>query len=203
MAKTKSRGKSARRKASAPARAGSRATPAPKKARPGDAETAAKGGRGTAPWVARHAAKRAAEARSRNDAPIPPGSARATLREPARADQIKKQISELHALVREIRSLKKRLDSRFWDVGIILGKIRDRELYQARGFSSFETFVERELDLGRGLCITLERIPRLFQPAAAAELGLDALSKAVAALDEQAEPVGTPKPLRPPTRPRR
>ncbi|HMR09003.1 MAG TPA: hypothetical protein PKA88_24655, partial [Polyangiaceae bacterium] len=159
--------------------------------------------RGTAPWVARHAAKQAEEARRRNDEPIPPGSARATLRVPDQADRIKAEISELHGLVREIRAMKKQLDSKFLDVGTILGQIRDRELFRAKGYSSFETFVERELDLGKAVCLNLEKIPRLFQLDAARKLGFAALSKAVAALEEHAEPTAPPKPLRPPTRSRR
>jgi hypothetical protein len=201
MAKKKTRGKSVRKKASASARAKAKSS-AKTKASAGD-PAAAKAGRGTAPWVARHAAKQAAEARRRNDEPIPPGSARATLRVPDQADRIKAEISELHALVREIRGLKKQLDSKFLDVGTILGQIRDRELFRAKGYSSFETFVERELDLGKAVCLNLEKIPRLFQLDAARELGFAALSKAVAALEEHAEPTAPPKPLRPPTRSRR
>ena len=45
--------------------------------------------RGAAPWVARHAAKHAEELRRRNAEPPPPGSARATLRVPEEAEQIK------------------------------------------------------------------------------------------------------------------
>src|ERR1700751_610114 len=45
--------------------------------------------RGAAPWAARHAAKHAAEARARAAEPPLPGSARATIRTPATADQIK------------------------------------------------------------------------------------------------------------------
>jgi hypothetical protein len=201
MAKKKSRGKSVRQKASASARAKTTSSATTKAS--ADAAGAGKGGRGTAPWVARHAAKQAEEARRRNVEPIPPGSARATLRVPDHADRIKAEISELHALVKEIRGLKKQLDSKFLEVGTILGQIRDRELFRAKGYSSFETFVERELDLGKAACLTLEKIPRLFQLDAAQQLGFAALSKAVAALEEHAEPTAPPKPLRPPTRSQR
>lgn len=125
------------------------------------------------------------------------------MRTPDQADRIKAQISELHGLLSEIRSSRKQLERNFFEIGLVLGKIRDRELYQAKGFASFEAFVDRELDLGRTLCLTLERIPRLFLPAAAKELGLAALARAITALEEPAEPAAAPKPLRPPTRPRR
>src|SRR5690606_28043355 len=60
--------------------------------------------RGAAPWVARHAAKHAEELRKRNAEPPPPGSARATLRIPPQAEQIKSQISQLHQLTSQVRN---------------------------------------------------------------------------------------------------
>ncbi len=45
--------------------------------------------RGAAPWAARHAAKHAAEARARAAEPPLPGSARATIRTPVMAEDIK------------------------------------------------------------------------------------------------------------------
>src|SRR5580765_2863726 len=58
--------------------------------------------KGAAPWAARHAAKHAAEARARAAEPAPPGSARATIRTPAGADEIKAKIAELHNQVQKI-----------------------------------------------------------------------------------------------------
>ncbi|HEX3346175.1 MAG TPA: hypothetical protein VHS09_16440, partial [Polyangiaceae bacterium] len=48
--------------------------------------------RGAAPWAARHAAKHAAEARARAAEPPLPGSARATIRTPENAEDIKQKV---------------------------------------------------------------------------------------------------------------
>ncbi|MBX3129432.1 MAG: hypothetical protein KF718_22120 [Polyangiaceae bacterium] len=176
----------------------------PKASAAAAAAAAAKvGNRGTAPWVARHAAKHAEEALRRNAGPIHPDSARATLRAPAQADALKASVRELHTALGEIRTLKKHLADRFWEIGLVLGHIKERELFAAKGYHSFETFVERELDLGRGVCLTLERIPRVFVESAARQLGLVRLTRAIAALDESAEPAAAGLPMRPPTAPKR
>ncbi len=170
-------------------------------------KTAAKGAqakagtRGTAPWVARHAAKHAAEARERNTAPIPPGSARATLRVPEKADLIKQRIGELHAAMGEIRALRKNLATSFFALGRVLARIKSEELYAAKGYGSFEAFVERELDLGRNTSLALERATHVFQEEAALKYGMQAVIAGLAALDEaqQARP-GSPLPLKPPSK---
>src|SRR5690349_16260616 len=59
--------------------------------------------RGAAPWAARHAAKHAAEARARAAEPPLPGSARATIRTPAQAEDIKQKIAELHNSLQQIK----------------------------------------------------------------------------------------------------
>src|SRR5262245_58763418 len=66
--------------------------------------------RGAAPWAARHAAKHAAEARARAAEPAPPGSARAMIRVPTGAEEIKAKIAELHNQTLKIRNLRKRLE---------------------------------------------------------------------------------------------
>src|SRR6185503_10403301 len=105
--------------------------------------------RGAAPWAARHAAKHAAEARARNAEPPRPGSARATLRVPTAAEKIKAQIAELHAALGKVRALRKNLERTFYQLGEILRGIHDAKLYEAKGYGSFEAFVEREIDLGK------------------------------------------------------
>lgn len=171
------------------------------KKRASKAATANAGARGTAPWVARHAAKHAAEARQRNTAPIPPGSARATLRVPEKADLIKERIGALHTAMGEIRALRKNLTTGFFALGRVLARIKEEELYAAKGFGSFEAFVERELDLGRNTSLALERACHVFQEEAALKYGMQAVIAALATLDEAAQPrTGTsaPLPLKPP-----
>ena len=140
--------------------------------------------RGAAPWALRHAERQAAEAIRRNREPPKPGSARATLRTPEAADRIKASIGELHNLLQKLRSLQKNLNEGFFELGEILAGIEARKLHEAKGYSNIETFAERELGLGKGLALKLVRIPTLFQPAAAKSLKLEALSRAIDAIDQ-------------------
>ncbi|HXX69757.1 MAG TPA: hypothetical protein VEK07_21425 [Polyangiaceae bacterium] len=177
-----------------------------------DAGTAKRklGLRGAAPWAARHAAKHAAEARARAAEPPLPGSARATIRTPVDAEDIKERVRDLHAALAQIKSLRKNLAKTFFDIGLVLRDIEARKLYEAKRFPSFEAFVEREIDLGKTTALRLVRIVGLFQKDGALEVGLDRLSAAVAAIDSVGEadlgrapppPVSaTALPLRPPGR---
>jgi hypothetical protein len=149
----------------------------------------------------RHAERQAAEAARRNREPPKPGSARATLRTPQEADRIKASIGELHGLLQKLRALQKNLNESFFELGEILSAIEARKLHEAKGYSSIETFAERELSIGKGLAQKLVRIPSLFQPAAAKGLRLEALVKAIDALDgaPQAATARVSKlPLKPP-----
>jgi hypothetical protein len=156
--------------------------------------------RGAAPWAARHAAKHAAEARARNAEPPRPGSARATLRTPEQADRIKASVGELHTLVSRIRGMKKTLHDTFFEMGELLGSIKDRELYIAKGYSTFESFVEREFDFGKTVTLRLERVPRVLQKDAAREYGLEAVLAALGTLEDSRVTGTTPAlPMKPPT----
>jgi len=142
------------------------------------------GMRGAAPWAARHAAKHAEEAAARNLSPPKPGSARGTLRSPDDADVIKQRISELLNVLVRIRALRKNLDDGFFQIGVELKHIQDEKLYEAKGFSSFESFAERELDLGKATAVKLARVPAIFLEAAARHHGIQAVLAAIDALDE-------------------
>lgn len=139
--------------------------------------------RGAAPWVARHAAKHAEELRRRNAEPAPPGSARATLRIPEEADRIKSEVGELHQLTSKIRSLRKRLDKTFYEIGQVLDEVQVKGLHDAKGYSSFEAFLDREVDLPRTTSLRLIRIVHTFQRDTAYDFGLERLTMAIAALD--------------------
>ncbi len=153
--------------------------------------------RGAAPWAARHAAKHAAEARARAAEPAPPGSARATLRVPSGAEEIKAKIGELYNQTQKIRTLRKRLDKSFHEIGRALADIQQQELYQAKGFGSFETFIEREIDLGKVMCLRLIKISNLFHPEAVLEIGLEKALSALAAIEGEAPAVPTAAPSAP------
>jgi hypothetical protein len=139
--------------------------------------------RGAAPWAARHAAKHAAEARARAAEPPLPGSARATIRTPIDAEDIKQRIRDLHAALAQIKTYRKNLHKTFFDIGVVLKDIQTRRLYEAKRFPSFEAFVEREIDLGKTTSLRLVRVAGLFQKEGALELGMDRLFMAIQAID--------------------
>ena len=139
--------------------------------------------RGAAPWAARHAAKHAAEARARAAEPAPPGSARATIRVPTGAEEIKAKVAELHNQVQKIRNFRKRFEKGFFDIGQVLIEIQQQELYLAKGYGSFEAFLEREIDLGKQTSLKLIKIAHLFQREAALDYGTDRLFAAISALE--------------------
>ncbi|MGA2450439.1 MAG: hypothetical protein ABTD50_17335 [Polyangiaceae bacterium] len=166
--------------------------------------------RGAAPWAARHAAKHAAEARARAAEPPLPGSARATIRTPENAEDLKETVRELHAALAQIKALRKNLPKTFFDIGAILRDIQTRRLYEAKRFPSFEAFVEREIDLGKTTALRLVRVSTLFVRASAIEVGMDRLFAAVTAIETAGEPdmarippppvSSTSLPMRPPGR---
>ena len=139
--------------------------------------------RGAAPWVARHAAKHAEELRRRNAEPPPPGSARATLRVPPEAERIKSEVAELHQLTSKVRTLRKKLEKGFFEIGELLAEVQEKELHVAKGSSTFESFLDREVDLPRTTSQRLIRIAHTFQRETAYDFGLDRLTSALAALD--------------------
>ena len=164
--------------------------------------------RGAAPWAARHAAKHAAEARARAAEPAPPGSARATIRTPSGAEEIKQKIADLHNQTQKIRALRKRMDKGFYEIGQVLADIQARELFISKGFGSFEAFLEREIDLGKLTCFKLMKVPSIFQKEAALDFGMDRVFSAVSALEGELIPKAIPSapgskpglPMKPPSR---
>jgi len=163
------------------------------------------GVRGAAPWAARHAERRAAEAAARLREPPRPGSARATLRTPDHADRIKQRIGDLHTALGRVRAFRKNLGENFYELGVVLKQINDERLFDAKGYATFEAFVERELDFSKGVALRLARVPDVFQEGAARRHGMDAVLAALEALETEAKPAprkATPArgmlPLKPP-----
>lgn len=139
--------------------------------------------RGAAPWAARHAAKHAAEARKRAAEPPPPGSARATIRTPSDIEEIKVRIAELHNNVERIKTLRKTLARTFYDIGLILHEIQNQKLFSAKGYQSFEAFVEREVDLGKSASLRLMRLVATYTREEALSMGYDRALDALAQLE--------------------
>jgi hypothetical protein len=163
--------------------------------------------RGSAPWAARHAAKHAAETAARNAEPVMPGSARATLRTPAEAESLKERIHRLHSALARIAELRRSLPAHFYELGLELRTIREQKLYEAKGYYSFEAFVDREVPIGKATATKLSRVPDVFFEGAATHFGLDAVLAALDALEESVAPhdvvAGPVVPVRPAKPPRR
>jgi hypothetical protein len=187
----KGKGKSAPKKGSAEASVTRPTDPIIKDDGKGTPAKRKLGLRGAAPWAARHAAKHAAEARARAAEPAPPGSARATIRVPDDAERIKAKIADLHNQTQRIRNLRKRLEKGFFEIGQVLADIQSQELYLAKGFGSFEAFLEREIDLGKQTSLKLIKVAHTFQQEAALDYGMDRLFAALSALEGES---AIPKP---------
>jgi hypothetical protein len=166
------------------AKNGAKASSAKNSAAAPDSQKRKLGLRGAAPWAARHAAKHAAEARARAAEPPLPGSARATIRTPISAEAIKAKIGDLHNALQAIKGFRKNLAKGFFDVGLVLKDIQARRLFEAKGFGTFEAFLERETaELGKTTALRLVRIASLFQKEAALELGMDRIFVALMSIE--------------------
>jgi hypothetical protein len=134
--------------------------------------------------------------------PMPPRS-RLSVREPAEADDLKAKIGALATATNQIRAVKRSIQRTFWDVGLILVDIRDRKLYVAKGYGSFEAFLEREIELGKTISLRLARAVQIFVREPAVAAGMDRVLAAVAAFDGETEPAAittsAPVPARPQT----
>ncbi|MFW6066744.1 MAG: hypothetical protein ACOC97_00280 [Myxococcota bacterium] len=71
----------------------------------------------------------------------------------------------------------------FHEIGSLLAEIQEERLHEAKGYGSFEAFLEREVDLGVQLGMRLLRIARTFQREAAEEAGLERAAAALEVLD--------------------
>lgn len=115
-----------------------------------------------------------------------PGSLHAPARVPEGADQLKQRINTVMSLLSQLKGLKRSLQRQFFDAGLLLQRLSEPELYKARGYGSFEIFVEREVErelgIGRSQAHDLVTITRVFQQKAAEELGLERLRAALRAL---------------------
>ena len=190
--------KSAPAAAKAPAAKAPAAKVPPGKVDPAGAAPKRKLGiKGAAPWAARHAAKHAAEARARAAEPAPPGSARATIRTPSGANEIKERLNELLRLANQLKALRKNLSKNFFEMGTILREVQSKKLYEPRGYTTFEAFIERETDLGKELGGRLARIPVVFTREAATELGLDKLLAGLGSMEPRESESAIPAPVRP------
>jgi hypothetical protein len=101
----------------------------------------------------------------------------------SKTDHLKARFTSLSNATAQVKALKRSLQKNFFDIGVQLDRIREERLYEVKGYGSFESFVERELDLDKATCMRLSRIPRTMLREAALEAGLERSCAAVAALD--------------------
>ncbi|MEM7448408.1 MAG: hypothetical protein AAF355_09215 [Myxococcota bacterium] len=108
-------------------------------------------------------------------------------RTPDRAEELKARLQELMTATQRIKSMKRSLDDKFFDIAEILAGIEERKLFEVKGYSNFASFAAREVDLPQKRCEQLVRIFRVFQRDAALEAGLERITVALTALDERWE----------------
>lgn len=155
--------------------------------------------RGAPPMLPRRLARRPLP--SPGTPPLPPkatqpGSLHAPARSPDGAEGLKVRLMAVINLLGKLRGLKRSLNKQFWEAGLVLADLSRPELYQAKGYGSWESFVEREIEreltIGRTTAEELRRIVRLFQREAAEELGFERLRGALRALfpEPGSAPVG-------------
>jgi hypothetical protein len=106
----------------------------------------------------------------------------------ASKSELKTQFAKLSTATSQIASLKRSLNKTFFDIGTLLNQIRDERLYEVKGYGSFESFVEREIDINKATCMRIGRIAEVIHREQAIAAGLERAGAAVAALDGEAEP---------------
>lgn len=107
---------------------------------------------------------------------------------PQRAGDLKARFTELANATNQIKALKRAFQKNFYEVGEILTKVQQERLFEVKGYGSFESFVEREIDLGTQAALSAARIFQTLQRDAALAAGMERASAAVAALDGAPEP---------------
>ncbi len=115
--------------------------------------------------------------------PTTPGSLHAPARTPEGAEKLKANLTRAINALQRLKALKRNIQRQFWDAALTLHDLSQPDLYQAKGYGSWESFlereVERELGIGRVQAMDLVKIVKIFQREAAEEIGLEKLRKAL------------------------
>jgi hypothetical protein len=112
--------------------------------------------------------------------------------------ELKAQLGRLSGATSQIVGLKRNLSKGFYEIGGILNQIRTDRLFEVKGYGSFESFLERELDINKVVSLRMARIAEVLRREDAIAAGFERASAAVAALDGEAElpqsnrPFGSP-----------
>jgi hypothetical protein len=124
-------------------------------------------------------------------APPPPprptsaGSLHTPARAPAEAEALKERLKKVMGDLSRLRALKRTIQKNFWEVGLVLQELSAPDMFGAKGYGSWESFVEREVEkdlFGRTYVQDLVRIVRVFQRERAEEFGLERLRSALKVL---------------------
>ena len=108
--------------------------------------------------------------------------------------ELKAQFAKLSTATSQIGGLKRALHKTFFEIGVLLNQIRDERLYEVKGYGSFESFVEREIDINKAICLKVARVAETIHRDQALAAGLDRAAAAVAALDGESEMAAVARP---------
>jgi hypothetical protein len=112
--------------------------------------------------------------------------------------ELKVQLGKLSGATAQIATLKRNIGKGFYEIGGILARIRGEKLYEVKGYGSFESFLERELDINKVSSLRMVRIAEVLKREDAVAAGFERAAAAVAALDGDVEvsqasrPAGSP-----------
>jgi hypothetical protein len=115
---------------------------------------------------------------------LPTGSLHTEARTPAQAESIKQRLTTLLNTQQKLAELRRSHQKHFYEIGEMLHRVREQRLFEVKGYSSMESFIEREVNLGQTFCLHAIRIYETFLPAAVSSYGFARLAAAVDALDQ-------------------
>ena len=147
--------------------------------------------RGAPPMLPRRLARRVPPPLPPGSTPPPlkatqPGSLHAPARVPEGAEALKARLMAVVNDLQRLKAMKRTIQKNFWEAGLLLNHLSDPTLYGAKGYGSWESFVEREVEreigIGRMVAEDLRRIVRIFQRENAEELGMERLRAGLKAL---------------------
>ncbi len=119
---------------------------------------------------------------------LPTGSLHTEARIPAEAERIKQRLTALVNVQQKLGDLRRSSNKNFYEIGALLHRVREERLFEVKGYSSLESYIEREVNLSQQFCRDAIRIVETFLPEAASSLGFSRLSAAIKAIDD--EPTG-------------
>ncbi|MET0286440.1 MAG: hypothetical protein ABW352_18305 [Polyangiales bacterium] len=117
---------------------------------------------------------------------LPTGSLHTEARTPAAAESIKQRLTTLMNTQQKLADMKRSHQKHFAEIGELLHRVREQRLFEVKGYSTFEAFIEREVNLSQSFCLHAVRIFETFQPAAIQQYNFARLAAAVDALDQLA-----------------